>query len=66
LLRLSALSDERTGLSFTIASGLASTVILGSESRETLDHVLLCHIRDFTFRRFLRLAGPPHGIVSLT
>jgi hypothetical protein len=28
-----ALSDERTGLSFPIAAGLASTVVLGSESR---------------------------------
>jgi hypothetical protein len=64
-----ALSDERTGLSFTIAAGLASAVILGSESRGTRDHILLRQIRDFPFRRLLRLAGlqwkystpPPQG-----
>jgi hypothetical protein len=51
---------------------LASTVILGSESRATCDHVLLSQIRDFPFRRLLRLAGlrlrystpPPHGILA--
>jgi hypothetical protein len=51
---------------------LASTVILGSESRGTRDYVLLSQIRDFPFRRLLRLAGlwwrystpPPHGITS--
>jgi hypothetical protein len=49
--------------------GLASTVIFGSESRGTRDHILLSDIRDFPFRRLLRLAGlrwrystpPPHG-----
>jgi hypothetical protein len=64
------LSDERMGLSFTIAVGFASTVILGSESRGTGDHILLSHILDFPFYRLLRLAGlrwrcsnpPPHGI----
>jgi hypothetical protein len=35
LLMCGALSDERTGLSFTIAAGLASAVILGPESRGT-------------------------------
>jgi hypothetical protein len=49
-----ALSDEWTGLSFTIA---ASTVIFGSEARRTLGHNLLSQIRDFLFRRPLRLAG---------
>jgi hypothetical protein len=47
----------------------ASAVILGSESRGTCDHIFLSQIRDFTFRRLLRLAGlrwrystpPPHG-----
>jgi hypothetical protein len=34
-----ALSDERTGLPFTIAAGLASAVILGSEYRGTRDHI---------------------------
>jgi hypothetical protein len=49
---------------------LASAVIFGSESRGTRDHILLSQIRDFPFRRLLRLAGsrwrystpPPHGI----
>jgi hypothetical protein len=36
---------------------LASTVILGSESLGTRDHILLSQIRDFPFRRLLRLAG---------
>jgi hypothetical protein len=36
---------------------LASAVILGSESHETRDHSLLSQIRDFAFRRLLRLAG---------
>jgi hypothetical protein len=51
---------------------LASAVILESESRGTRDHNLLSQIRDFPFRRFLRLAGlrwrystpPSHGIIS--
>jgi spore germination protein YaaH len=46
---LGALSDERTGLSFTIAAGPRSAVILGSESRGTHDHILLSRIRDFLF-----------------
>jgi hypothetical protein len=65
-----ALSDERMGLSFTIAAGLASAVIVGSEFRGTRDHILLSQIRDFPFRRLLQLAGlrwrystsTPHGI----
>jgi hypothetical protein len=48
---------------------LASAVIFGSESRRTHGHILLSQIRDFSFRRLLRLAGsrwrystpPPHG-----
>jgi hypothetical protein len=48
---------------------LASAVVLGSESLETWDHILLSQIRDFPFRRLLRLAGsrwrystpPPHA-----
>jgi hypothetical protein len=39
-------SDERMGLSFTIAAGLASAVIFGSESRWTHDTILLYQIRD--------------------
>jgi hypothetical protein len=70
-LMLGAVSDERTGLSFIIAAGFASTVIFGSESHGNCDHILLSQIRDFPFRSLLRLAGlrwrystpPPHGIV---
>jgi hypothetical protein len=36
---------------------LASTVILGSEALGTRDHILLSQIRNFPFRRLLRLAG---------
>jgi hypothetical protein len=36
---------------------LASAVFLGSESLGTRDHILLSQIRDFPFRRLLRLAG---------
>jgi hypothetical protein len=57
LLMWGALSDERTDLLSTIAAGLASAVILGAESRGTRDHILLSQIRDFPFRRLLRLAG---------
>jgi hypothetical protein len=56
LLMWGALSDDRTGLSYTISAGLASAVILGSESHGTRDHSLLPQIRDFPFRRLLRLA----------
>jgi hypothetical protein len=52
-----ALSEERTGLSFTIAADLTSAVILGSESHGTRNHILLSQIRNFRFRRLLRLAG---------
>jgi hypothetical protein len=40
-----ALSDERTGLSFTLLV-LASAGVLGFKSRGTRDHILLSHIRD--------------------
>jgi hypothetical protein len=51
---------------------LASAVFLRSQSLGTRDHILLSQIRDFPFRRFLRLAGsrwkystlPPHGYVT--
>jgi hypothetical protein len=51
---------------------LGSAVIFGSESRRTRGHILLSQIRDFPFRRLLRLAGPrwrystppPHGWVT--
>jgi hypothetical protein len=52
-----ALCDKRTGLSFTSAAGLARSDILRSKSYETHDHILLSQIRDFPFRRLLRLAG---------
>jgi hypothetical protein len=45
LLMWGALSDERTGLSFTIAAG-PRQCILGSESGGTYDHILLSQIRD--------------------
>jgi hypothetical protein len=49
---------------------LASAVIFESEPHGTHDHILLSQIRDFPFRRLLRLAGlgwrystpPPHGL----
>jgi hypothetical protein len=52
---------------------LASAVILESEYRWTRDHILLSQIRDFPFRRLLRLAGlrwrystpPPNWLCSL-
>jgi hypothetical protein len=53
---------------------LASAVIFGSESHGTRDHILLSQIRNFRFRRLLRLAGlrwrystpPPHESGSHT
>jgi hypothetical protein len=41
-----ALSDERTGLLFAVAAGLASAVIFASESCGAHDHILLPQIRD--------------------
>jgi hypothetical protein len=46
LLMWGALSDERMGLSFTMLLIFASTVILGTESHGTHDHILLPQIRD--------------------
>jgi hypothetical protein len=75
LLIWGALSEERTGLSFTLLQALARAVIFGSESRGTRDLILLLQIRDFPFRRLLRFAGlrwrysnpPPRGsLISLT
>jgi hypothetical protein len=51
---------------------LANAVIFGSQSGGTHGHILLPQIRDFHFRRLLRLAGirwrystpPPHGKLS--
>jgi hypothetical protein len=53
---------------------LASTVILGSKSCGTCNHILLSQIQDFPFCRLLWLTGlqwrryltpPPHGIAKL-
>jgi hypothetical protein len=71
LLMWGALSDERTGLSFTIASGfrqrIRSRIRVPWDSRP---YILLSQIRDFHFCRLLQLAGvrwkystqPPHGL----
>jgi hypothetical protein len=68
-----ALSDERTGLSFTTYAGPHQR----SHSRVpvvgTRDHILLSQVRDFPFRHLIRLAGlrwrysipPSHGILGL-
>jgi hypothetical protein len=42
-----ALSDDRTGLPFTIAPDSRQRSRLGSESRWTRDHILLSQILDF-------------------
>jgi hypothetical protein len=73
LLMWGALSDERADLSFIIASSPRQHSHLGSEARGTRDHISLSQIRDFFFRRLLRLAGlrwrystpPPHGIMII-
>jgi hypothetical protein len=57
--------------SLQLLLALASAVILGSESRT---RILLSQVRDFPFRRLLRLVGlrwrystpPPHGILPLS
>jgi hypothetical protein len=41
-----ALSDEKTGLSFTIAAGPRQPVAVGSEYRGTHGHILISQIRD--------------------
>jgi hypothetical protein len=46
LLMCGAFSDQRMGLSFTLLLAFASSVILGSESCETYDHILLSQIQD--------------------
>jgi hypothetical protein len=57
LLMWGALSDERTGMSFTIAAGSRQRSHSRSESRDTRDHILLSQIRVFPFRRLLLPAG---------
>jgi hypothetical protein len=69
-----ALSDKRTGLSSVYAAGPCQRNLLGSESLGAHYHILLSQIRDFLFRRLLRLAGsqwkystpPQHGFLFLT
>jgi hypothetical protein len=63
LLMWSALSDKRTGLSFTIAAGPHRRSHSGPESRWTRDHILLSQIRDFLFRRLL---PPARSLVNYT
>jgi hypothetical protein len=46
LLIWDTLSDERTGLSFTISTGPCKAAILGPESQGTHDHILLSQFRD--------------------
>jgi hypothetical protein len=68
---LGAVSYERTGCRLQLLLVLASAVIFGSECRGARDHILLSQIRDFPFRRLLRLAGlrwrysvpPPHRVL---
>jgi hypothetical protein len=48
-------SDDRAGLSFTIAAGLRQYSHF--QVRVSWDHILLSQIRDFPFLRLLRLAG---------
>jgi hypothetical protein len=62
---------KRTVCRLQFLLALAHAVILGSESLGTRGHGLLSQIRDFPFRRLLRLIGlrwrystpPPHGKV---
>jgi hypothetical protein len=46
-----ALSEERTGLTFVYAAGPCLRSLSRSESLGTRDHILLCQICDFPFRR---------------
>jgi hypothetical protein len=70
LLMSGALSDERTGLSFTVAAGPRQRS--HSRVRFPWNHILLYQIREFPFRHLLRFAGlrwrystpPPHGMPS--
>jgi hypothetical protein len=57
LLLWGALSDERTGLSFTIPAGTRQRSHFWVKARATHEHILLSQIRDFPFLRLLRLAG---------
>jgi hypothetical protein len=48
LMMWDTLSDERTGLWLSVVDNLASSVLLGSESRGTHDHILLPQFSDST------------------
>jgi hypothetical protein len=69
LLMWGALSDERAGVSFTIAPGPCQCRHFRVWLQGTRDHNLLSQIRDFPFRRLLRITGlrwrystqPSHG-----
>jgi hypothetical protein len=58
--------------SLQLLLAFAGAVIFGSKSRRTRGHILLIQIRDFPFRRLLRLPGsrwrystpPPHGFTT--
>jgi hypothetical protein len=73
LLMWGALSDDRTGLIFTIVAGPRQRSHFRVRVRGTRNHILLSQIRDFPFCRLLRLAGlrwrystpPPHGSLRL-
>jgi hypothetical protein len=52
LLIWGALSDERTGLSFAIATGPRQRSHFGSESHRTHGHILLSQIWDFPFASY--------------
>jgi hypothetical protein len=57
LLVWGALSDERTGLSFAIATGPRRRSNFRVRVLRTRGHILLSQIRDLPFCRLLRLAG---------
>jgi hypothetical protein len=74
LLIWGALSDRVRVCRLLLLLVLAIAVIFGSVSRRTRGNILLSQIRDFPFRRLLRLAGsrwrystpPPHGLEGRT
>jgi hypothetical protein len=57
LLMWDALSDEMTGLSFTVARGSRQRSHSWVRVLWTRDHILPSQIRDFPFLRLLPLAG---------
>jgi hypothetical protein len=66
-----SLSREEGSVVYNCCWPSRAQFILESESHGTRDHILLPQIRDFHFRRLLRLAGlwwryltrPPHGML---